>query len=200
MFTKSRIMLVVIVMVLLVLTTQSVLANFTNGPENPGGAIVFRGEDIIFLSTEDYESDLTVIHNGDIVEYCLGNEEPAVFIDFQDIYSPNNENRILQLLHGEEVPTTIWPFAVDWESDFCAMFLAYEPIAVGTARLRLTDNDVYAWTYTDNKYSNAFGWTSQGRLYSPDGEAVRFNSVFRAVWDGIDGEKLFNSTSKINVK
>lgn len=201
MFTKSRVVLIITVLVLLVLSVQSVSANFTNGPQNPGGAIVFRGEDIYLLSTEDFRSGLTAIHNGDIVEYCSGNEEPAVFMEFQNIYSPSDQDRILEIVHGEDVPTTVWPFAVDWESDFCDLFLTHDPIAIGTARLRLTDNDVFVWTY-DNKNSNAWGWTSQGKLelYGSDGEFVHFNSVYRVVWDGIDGEKLFNFTSKINVK
>lgn len=202
MYTKSRVVIVFAMMALLVFATQSALADFSNGPENPGGAIVFRGEDIVLLSTEDFKAGLTAIHNGDIVEYCLGNEEPAVLMKFQDIHSPAHELRIISIIHGEEVPTTVWPFAVeDWSApDVCEQFLNNEPIATGTAIFRLTDNDVYAYTYQDNKNANAFGWTSHGKLYGPDGELVHFNSVFRSVWDGVDGEKLFNFTSKINLK
>jgi hypothetical protein len=200
MFSKSRMILMATVLLLLLLSTQSVLANFTNGPLNPGKIIV-RGEDIFLLSTEDYKAGLTAIHNGDVVEYCQGNEEPAVLIDYQDIYSPKYEDRIIEILHGEDVPTTVWPFAVDWEDEnWCDMFLTNDPIATGTAKLRATDNDVYAWTYTDNKHSNAFGWTSQGLLYSLSDEPVRFSSVYREVWDGIDGSRVANFVSKINIK
>ena len=70
---------------------------------------------------------------------------------------------------------------------------------VGSAKFRSTDNDIYAWTYSDNNWHNAFGWTSQGKLYDAYGELVHFNSVFRAVWDGVTGESL-KFTSKINLK
>ena len=200
MFTKSRAVVVFVVIALLVLSTQTVFANFSNGPENPGGGIVFRGEEIFLFATEDYMKGLTALHNGDVVEWCETGEEPLVYFDFQVIESPANENRIIEIDHGEDVPTEVWPFLVDWEAeDICEQFLESEPIASGYAKMRVTDNDLFVWAYP-NKNANAFGWVSQGRLLGPEGEVVHFNSIFRATWDGIDGERVSNFVEKINLK
>lgn len=203
MYTKSKVVIVFAVMALLVFSTQSALADFSNGPENPGGAIVWRGELAFFSSTEDFKAGLTAIYNLDMVEYCSGNYEPGVLMDIQEIYSPAHKDRVIEKIHGEEIPTTVWPFAVeDWNDPeyYCPLFLNNDPLATGTARFRFTDNDFNAPDYQDNKNVNAFGFTSEGWLYGPDGELMRFNSVYRGVWDGVDGEKLFKVTSKINLK
>ena len=203
MYTKSRVVIVFAVMALLVFSTQSALADFSNGPENPGGAIVFRDEIAFFSSTEDYKAGLTAIYNLDMVEYCSGNYEPGVFMEIQDIDIPAHELREIVKIHGEEIPTTVWPFAVeDWNDPgyFCPLFLNNDPLATGTARFRFTDNDFNAPDYQDNKNVNSGGFTSQGWLEGPDGELMRFNSVYRVVWDGVNGDKVFNVTSKINLK
>ena len=202
MFAKNRSIVLAAALALAIvlgLSAGSALANFTNGPENPGLGIVFRGSDEILLSTEDFKADLTAIHNGDIVAFCSGEEEPIVHIDFQWVDIPEDANRIKELLHGEDVPTTVWPFAVDWSqdiADICEMFLNSEPLATGTARLRSTDNDLFVFLNPDNVNANAFGWVSQGKLSGPDGERLHFNSIWRVVWDGVD----FGSSGKINSK
>jgi hypothetical protein len=196
-------MTILVLLVVLGLSTGSALANFTNGPKNPGGGIVTRGGDIILLSTEDFKADLTAIHNGDIITFCLEEDEPFVYMNFQHVDVPEDTNRIKEIIHGDDIPTTVWPFAVDWDQDLddiCEMFLNSEPLASGTAKFRSTDNDLFVFENPDNKNANAWGYTSQGKLTGPCGERLHFNSVFRMVWDGVDGESVINITSKINLK
>ena len=202
MISKKRIVVVIAVVALLLLSVQTVFANSSNGPENPGGGIVFRDEQILLFEIEDYEKELTALINGDIVEWCETWEEPLVYFDVQFISSPSNEDRILQNFHGNDVHTEVWDFLIDWEvetvEELCEQFFGKEPIAEGFTHVRGTDNDLIVWSY-DNKNSNAFGLVSQGQLIGPEGEKVHFNGVFRITWDGMEGERG-NIVSKINLK
>ena len=199
--SKKRIMVVIAVVALLLLSVQTVFANYSNGPENPGGGIVFREEDIFLLETVDFEKELTALINGDIVEWCETWEEPLVFFDVQYLSSPSNENRIFQIFQADDVHTEVWDFLIDWEvetvEELCAQFNGKEPIAEGLTKVRGTDNDLIVFLYPNNN-ANAFGWVSQGQLYSPEGEKIHFNGVFRVTWDGEDGERG-NVVSKINL-
>ena len=199
---KKRIVILIAVVALLLLSVQTVFANYSNGPESPGGGIVFREEDIFLFEIVDLEKELTALINGDIVEWCETWEEPLVFFDVQYLSSPSNENRIFQISQADDVPTQVWDFIIDWEvetvEELCAQFLGKEPIAQGFTHVRTTDNDLIVWLYPNNN-ANAFGWVSQGQLYSPEGEKVHFNGVFRVTWDGEDGERG-NAVSKINLK
>ena len=155
MYTKSKVVIVFAVMALLVFSTQSALADFSNGPENPGGAIVFRGELAFFSSTEDFKAGLTAVYNVDMVEFCsTGNIETGAVMEFQNINIPAHEMREIMKIYGEEIPTTVWPFAVEsWEDPeyYCPLFLNSAPLATGTARFRLIDNAFNQCFCLDNR-------------------------------------------------
>ena len=97
------------------------------------------------------------------------------------------------------MPTQVWDFLVDWEvetiEEICAQFIANEPpIAEGFTKVRGTDNDYFV--NLDPNNTNAFGFVSQGQLYSPEGEKVHFKGIFSVAFR----EEGLNVVSKINFK
>jgi len=114
-------------------------------------------------------------------------------VDLQRIDVPEDANRVNDLLHGDDLTTSVWPF-----TDFdCGLFLTTTPLATGTVDVRNTDNDFFVFLNPDNKNHNAFGFTAQGKLTSATGKRAHFNVVSRVVFK--PGE-FFKAVSKINLK
>lgn len=117
-------------MAVLAFSTEEALANFSNGPENPGPNVV-RGEIDLGLFYADPKAGLLAIHGGDVVEFCETGSTIFPLFDFQNIISPSDADRTIELIHGDDIPTPVWPFA-----EFnCALFTTLEPIATGTVDL-----------------------------------------------------------------
>jgi hypothetical protein len=148
---------------------------------------------------EDIEKGLTASINGNVVQWCLTGEEEVAFFDVQYILSPSNENRIFQLYQANDVPTQVFDFLIDWDAvgsieDICAQFFGKEHVAAGLTNVRGTDNDYFLNLNPNN--TNAFGFTAQGQLYSPAGEKVHFNGLFRVAFR----ENGLNVVERINLK
>ena len=113
---------------------------------------------------------------------------------FKDIYLPNSNpdlRRILEQMKGKDITAKIWqvnPWPTDYNS-FCTFFNQmnpFEPMASGTASFSIKDNDFLAWAQPNNN-SNAFGYKSNGTLYSQTGQKYKLNLVYNAIWDGDEG-------------
>lgn len=168
--------------------------NFANGPESPGPN-VFRFKDGLGIFYADPERELSAIHGGDVVEFCLTGGTTFPLVDIQEVKPKQNPDRIIQLLQADDVETTVWPFP----SFDCDLFTTTPPLATGTVDLVNTDNDLLVFL-RDNNNANAFGFAAHGQLMRSNGRTAHFNGVSRIVWDGEDGEKLFKETNVINLE
>ena len=198
MLTKHiRILIIFTVLAGLIFSTSVALANFSNGPENPG-PIVFRGQTEFGVFYADYKEGLIALHGADVVEYCQNPDILFPIVDFQDILSPSDTDRIITLIHGDDVPTSVWPF-VDFD---CELFLSEQPIATGTVDLVATDNDVFAFFSHEIPNMNAFTLKAHGKLAWTNGEGgvARFNGHSNCIWDGFDTpDSRFKCKDKINI-
>jgi len=162
-------------------------------PPPSSGPNVVRFEDTFAVFYSDARKGLSVTIGADVVEDCNGNFEPEL-VSIQEIRVPEDANRIIGILKGDDLMTTVWPF-----TDFdCGLFTTEEPVATGTSDLVLTDNDVLVFLTPDNVNWNAFGFTAHGLLTAQDGSDVRFNGVQRCIWDG-NNDATFRCVERINV-
>jgi len=159
--------------------------NFANGPESPGPIIFRTGEAGYRVSYSDPVHGLTAIHGGDVVEFCLTGETGEALVELQVVFPPEEQDRILLLLKGHDVETTVWATG----SFDCDVFTTTTPLATGTVDLTNTDNDLLAGE-RDNRNHNAFGFVAQGTLTRPDGAKAPFNGVSKCVWDGDDFDTI----------
>lgn len=188
---KKIIISVVLVALLTLLIVPLALAGggFGNGPENPG-PIVFRFDDVGGFHMADFKSGLGVIHGGDVVEFCQTGSTEFDPILVQEVDVPDDFDRIINQVVGNDMPTTVWPFPVF----DCGLFTTVDPIATGTADLINTDNDV---NVSDNPNANSFGLSSHGKVTTDGGEELNLHTHFRAIIK--DGEFTL-LTEKVNLK
>jgi len=173
----KKLLTIVVVILVAMLAAIPVLAD----PPASSGLNVVRYNGIVYLHAVDYKNGLSTVVGADIVEFCNGNFAFDL-VSIQDIYVPEDVNRIIEIAHGKEVTTSVWPF-----TDFdCGLFTSIEPIATGKTNTVATDNDLFAYAYPDNVNWNAFGFSAQGLLSAPDGSTPRMNAAFRCAWDGVD--------------
>lgn len=200
MLTKNiRILITFAVLAGLVFSTSVALANFSNGPENPG-PIVMRGEDGLAIWYPDYKAGLSVVHGIDMDELCSGSEDFDL-IAYQDIMSPSEVGRIISVMQGDNITTSVWPTVADF-FDFFDIYCEIEPIATGTVRILLTDNDLFGGGFGDGKPNmNAFGLSAHGKLTWTDGGGLaHYNGLSNCVWDGFDtSDARFICKDKINI-
>ena len=174
-------MLFVLVFVLLAALLAAIPA--LADPPAASGPNVVRFEDTFAVFYPDVRNGLSVTIGADVVEDCNGNFDPEV-VSIQDIHVPEDANRIIEIIHGDELITEVWPF-----TDFdCELFTTVDPVGAGTSDLVSTDNDLVVFLTEDNVNWNAFGFTAHGWLTAQDGSEVRFNGVSRCLWDGNDGD------------
>lgn len=176
---RTLLLAALVVAVVLVLSVSTTLAD---PPANSGPLVVrFEGEFLYWYA--DARSGLSVGIGADPAQTCAGNWDEISLVDTQWVDVPDDANRIIEITHGDDVITNVWPFT---EFD-CGLFTTVEPVATGASALVLTDNDVFVYENPDNVNHNAFGFTAHGYLTTADGRSVRFNGVSRCVWDGVDG-------------
>jgi hypothetical protein len=168
--------------------------DFTNGPANPG-PIVFRFKDVFGVFYADPVRGLSAIHGGNVVEFCNTGGTAFQLVDIQHVLPPQEQGRIIELLKGKDLETTVWPF-VNFD---CGLFTTITPLATGVVDLVNTDNDLLVFL-RDTRNVNAYGFTAQGRLTRPSGAKASFNSVMKVVWDGVDGSRIFKATDFINLR
>jgi hypothetical protein len=146
------------------------------------------------------------------------------FLDRQDVFAPplgdteiEDLASFLGKLRGDAVPTTVWEidesffefldfiFALpqDPSSDllfwgaFCEWF-GGEALATGTTKVVFNDNDVLA-DISNNKRSNAWGFTANGKLTKTDGSVRPFHTVVKLVWSGDVTVERFNAVIKVQL-
>ena len=100
-------------------------------------------------------------------------------VDLQSVLPPAEQGRVLLLLQGRDVETTVWATG----GFDCDVFTTTTPVATGTVDLTNTDNDLIAFQH---KNHNAFGFVAQGILTRSNGAKANFNGVRKGVWDGND--------------
>jgi hypothetical protein len=176
------------------LSLQTAFADPSNGPANPGPIVMRYDGDIgIFQAYEG--NGISAIYGGDVVEFCLTGDTEFDLVHIQDVAVPEDANRIVELIHGYDVNTTVWPFV---EFD-CDLFTSTEPLAAGAVDMRQTDNDLLVFLNPDNVNANAFGYMVHGRVYDKYGTRMNLNAFYRAVWDGNDPES-FNEVWRIHLR
>ena len=186
---RKTVLLFVIVLLVALIAAIPALAD----PPSSSGPNVVRFEDTFAVFYSDARTGLSVTIGADVVEDCNGNFEPEL-VSIQEIHVPEDANRIISILHGDDLMTTVWPF-----TDFnCDLFTTEEPVATGTSDLVLTDNDLLVFLTPDNVNWNAFGFTAHGLLTAQDGSDVHFNGVQRCRWDG-NNDATFGCVERINV-
>ncbi len=166
--------------------------NFSNNPD--AGPIIIRTEVVFAIFHVDLNKGISAIHGGDIVEFCQGN---LVFdlSQLQRHFPPGDATRYMDLLHGGDLTTSVWPF-----TNFdCVAFTSTEPLATGTVDLVNTDNDLLVFLDPDNINANAFGWNAHGPLTDSNGDKKQYSAHSRCVWDGNDVDTL-KCTDKINLQ
>lgn len=154
--------------------------NFTNNPD--AGPIIVRGQTVFAVFWVDPKREISAVVGVDIVEFCSGVIDFDLS-DFQDHIPPGDATRIMEIVQGDDVRASAWPF------DFfdCDLFLSETPLAEGLVDLRSTDNDLLVFLDPENRNHNAFGFNVHGA----------FNGHERCVWDGNDGETLKCNSSII---
>jgi hypothetical protein len=153
--------------------------NFANNPD--AGGIITRDEMGLGLFQRDSKTQLQVVLGIDIAEFCGGVWAPDL-VARQIVDVPDEANRIVRLLHGTDVRTSVWPnFGFN-----CGLFTTTTPLATGLSKFVHTDNDVFIFFNPDNKNSNAYGWTAHGVLADPAGDKAPFSAHRRCQWDGQD--------------
>jgi hypothetical protein len=181
-YMLRMLVLAFVLLALLIVSLQAVSADFSNGPTNPGGGIVTRFEEPFGYHIPDYDAGISAFIGGDPVKDCMGEDPGFELVSIQDALVDDDANRIVSVLHGDDLTVTVWPFP-----DFdCELLLTVEPIAVGTVDLRLTDNDVFVYENPNHKHVNAFGVMANGTVYDGDGKKMKLNAHDRIVWDGYD--------------
>ena len=153
--------------------------NFANGPDAAG--IITRDGMGLGLIGRDSNTQLQVVLGVDLVEFCGGVWAPdLVARQITDV--PDEANRIVRILHGTDVRTSVWPnFGFN-----CPLFTTTTPLATGLSKFVHTDNDVNIFFNPDSKNSNAYGWTAHGVLTDPSGAKAPFSAHLRCHWDGQD--------------
>ena len=161
-------------------------------PSN-SGPIVMRSEVAFAVFYVDTKAGISAIHGADMVEFCNGVIDFDL-VELQRIDVPEDANRLIDIIHGNDVRTSVWPFT----TFDCNLFTTVTPLATGTVDLVSTDNDLLVFLNPDNRNANAFGFQAHGKLTGPNGERLNFSGHSRVVWDGNDGNTL-KSTDKINL-
>ncbi len=186
----KKLLLFVLVLLVALIAAIPALAD----PPPSSGPNVVRYDGIVYLHTVDEAKGLSAIVGADIVEFC-NSFRGFDLVSIQDIQVPEDANRIVEIAHGDDVTTSIWPF-----TDFdCGLFTTVEPVATGTTDVVNTDNDLEVFNNPDNVNWNAYGFTAHGRLTAPDGSTMQLNVMSRCVWDGVDSDSG-RCASGINMK
>ncbi|NIR45726.1 MAG: hypothetical protein GWN99_15100 [Gemmatimonadetes bacterium] len=169
--------------------------DFMNGPATPGPYLVrYEGPTVFsFLVYVDFQRRLGALHGitlAQLVELCSGNPFSVETLHLQEIDSPEDANRIIQLAQGDDIATIVWNLA-----DFgCGALLGgAEPVATGTVDLTNTDNDLRSDLNPESVNFNAWGFSARGELDDANGSTVKFHGHSRCVWDGVEAEKFFCS-------
>ena len=144
-------------------------------PEDPPGP-VSRFTESFAVAYEDSADGLVALGGPPPELGCFGLGFEDNLADFQIVELPSGPVKIL--IHDVDMP--IFLYAASSIDEICdSVFggVIPEPIATGTVRVVLNDNDVdVSLTRT-----NAFGHTATGTLQRADGTTCHFSAMFRAL-------------------
>jgi hypothetical protein len=144
-------------------------------PEDPPGPVI-RFTDSFAVSLEDPADQLVALGGPPPELGCFGLGFEDNLGEFQIIELPGGP--VKALIRDDDMPMFL--YAASSTDELCeAVFdgVIPEPIATGTVRVVLNDNDVdVSLTRT-----NSFGFTAKGTLERADGTACAFSATFRAL-------------------
>ncbi|MCZ6756487.1 MAG: hypothetical protein O7E49_14355 [Gemmatimonadetes bacterium] len=159
--------------------------NSDNAPPASGPFLV-RGQTGFAVFYVDFEDGMLVVLGIDIVQFCTSGA-PFDIVAFQNISVPEDANRVNQLIHGDDLTTSVWPlFGFN-----CGLFTSTAPLASGTSDLISTDNDIFIFNNPDSRNANAFGFRAHGQLTDPSGRRRMFSGHCNVSWDGNDFSRFF---------
>lgn len=162
-------------------------------PPASSGPYVVRSERGYAIFYVDPRTGVSAIHGVDIVEFCTSGATFDV-VEFQRITLPSEVGRFIDVLRGDDLTTSVWPFP----TFSCALYTTTDPLATGTVDLVLTDNDILPNGGGGNW--NAFGWQTHGRLSTDsEGGTAQFSSHRRCRFI-IDDVNTFRCDLKINLR
>jgi hypothetical protein len=144
-------------------------------PDDPPGPVI-RFTEPFAVAFEDPADQLVALGGPPPELGCFGLGFEDNLAEFQIVELPSGP--VKALIRDDDMP--IFLYAAASIDELCeAVFggAIPEPIATGTVRVVLTDNDVdVSLTRT-----NAFGYTATGTLERADGTACAFSTTFRAL-------------------
>jgi len=144
----------------------------TNAPATSG--IVMRDGLTVALSWVDPNTGLRLLIGGDVVALCEGNPNFQVApLQYADL----GDDRIVTLIQGEDLPTSVWGF-LPFD---CDRYLTEDPAAAGFADLIWTDND-FDGDRLNRINTNVWTLTASGTLSTPSGDAARLSAHQTALY------------------
>jgi hypothetical protein len=160
-------------------------------PSTSGPRVVrINGIEVGFHLT-DPDKGWSVIYGFDIVSACQGQDVPFDVMSFQDIRGVGQGERVLRLMNGSDMLTSVWPFAPHFID--CSLFTTIPPLATGLADLRSTNNDV---TGVFDPNVRAFGFMAHGIVEHADGSLGQYHGITRCVRDAVGPPKC---TDRIDI-
>lgn len=165
---------------------------------NGEGAGILRYEAENAYGFIDLDEHLILILGiNDVQNFCNGTGGMDIF-KFKELLLPNANpdiRRLIMQINARDVSALVYQ-ADEWPADFCAFILSNNPLAVGTANFKYTDNDFNAW-WQEHPNRNPFGYKANGSITGPNGQEYNLNFFDRIIWDW-DGSK-FMENIKINL-
>jgi len=161
-------------------------------PEDPPGPVI-RFTEPFAVSLDDPADQLVALGGPPPELGCFGLGFEDNLGEFQIIELPSGP--VKALIRDDDMPMFL--YAASSTDELCeAVFggAIPEPIATGTVRVVLNDNDVdVSLTRT-----NAFGFTAKGTLERADGTACAFSATFRALITQEDEFRVLVSNIRSN--
>ena len=149
-------------------------AAISQPPAQPGQSGVVRFSDFFGFFVYDLDRGLLSIHSTStpFAEICEGTPPVVDFLDIQTIATASGLHAIFK---GQDHNVEIYPAV-----PFDCSFLASAPlIAVGTAQIVRTDNDVLG---SGSPGIDAFGWQAHGILFDAETAGlVRYTEIVRVL-------------------
>jgi hypothetical protein len=180
--------------------------SWMNNPDN-GNLRIYRYESDFAISWTDAKTGLRATHT----TYPIGAEPdcgPQGLLDpiaAQDVGLEDVDDFLASWFHSQ-AQGDVWLIVRDVnQAGDCYNNLL---VGQGTANIRYTDNDVFAWypAWQDpptgepalRQNNNSYGFMANGSVTTVDGEVLRYSGHLRIVWDPQAG-KTYTETAKVNV-
>lgn len=149
----------------------------------PEGAFIDIRDQTAAFYILDYSEGWIALHGyADPVAYCETGGDPAWLEMWRlhEVTPPLDQDLAMWLFQEDEAATFVYPLVpVPQGQGLCYIIRNYEPIASGTVRLVVTDNNIGQ----DPSRRWAAGFHAHGFLEDSDGETVVFNSSWQCSWD-----------------